>query len=185
MSCHCHCPSLSLLYSLYICNLLNLIKLRGKRRVFFTPLVSSWYQSRFVHRPLSAVAPAAGRRHLRPVFTGETRVRIASKSATYPWKLCLQRSLHALPRAAFLTHVFRRVKSTRRRAVAGMPPRRRQSARQLLISLFQPSVSGFVAWNVSLHSSLLFTPLGFHFVGQNGCLWTCFLLLRDSDHHYC
>ena len=74
------------------------------------------------------------------------------------------------------------------RAVVPAPESRRASA-VLLVGFSRvrsspqfPVSSPGMLQPYSLH---LFAPLGFHLVGQNGFPWTCFLLLRDSNHHSC
>ena len=93
MSCHCHCPSLSILYSIYM-SFFEMNKAVRERREFpFSfKLVSEQVPTVVLRRrPRSSLAD----------FSGETRVRITSKSAIHPWNLRRRRKPHAplLPRA--------------------------------------------------------------------------------------
>ncbi|KAH1242112.1 hypothetical protein GmHk_07G019517 [Glycine max] len=99
-----------------------------KKAPFWSP--STWHQSRL---PPSAAAPPAA------ANSGETRVRIASKSAIHPWNSRRRRPPHAPTRASFPPRDFRRVLLTRRRTGVGSCPFRSRQPRRHLLDLFQAS----------------------------------------------
>ena len=144
---------------------------------------------RAVRRPPSAAAPSAVRRRRPPsspaVFSGETRVQIASRSATQPCNSRRLPSSHAPPRAVSSSRDFRRVQLTRHRASVGSCHFRSWQLRRHFLGLFQASPPASGKPFGLLLSVFLSWVLGFAVWLLNGLLWTCFFVFRDSNYHYC
>ena len=101
-----------------------------KKALFWSP--STWHQSGL---PPCRPPPTPA------VFSGETRVRIASKSVTHPWNSRRRRPPHAPPCAATPSHDFRRMLLTRCRAGVGSCLILSRQLRRHLLDLFQASNS--------------------------------------------